>query len=119
LQRGDVVVLARFVGVGAQEVADGEMSELVLASNPRRRADDACAGAPPAWRRSDGQATRHRGRADVLHADGRVDEHLPDAAELRVGQPRPPRVVRDDADGRVEAVVQGRMPDVRPTVRGL
>ncbi len=141
-------VVRRLISVCAQEVADGDMAELVLAACRadvqvmgaralRRLGEEVVVGrlrgrgeqvSQPLQRRDVplqpldgrdgelkvedrlGRKPRHRRRAHVLQADGLLAQRLRDAKQLRRGQSRPGRIVVHDAHGRVEAVVQRRMP---------
>jgi hypothetical protein len=130
--------------VGAEEVADGEVAVLVVASGLadvdveragplRRPGEEVVVGG---FRRGREQVPETLQRFDIplsglerVHGDLEVDDGLgrqagdgrgahmldprgefaeggPDAVELRIGQAGPGRVVLDDPDRRVEAVVQ-------------
>jgi hypothetical protein len=133
--------------VGTQEVSDGEVAKLMLASGLadvqvkrartlgrpgeevevwrlRRRRQQVSQSLQrldvplPRLERGDGEQkvedrlgrkTRHGGRPHVLQAHRDVAERLLDAMKLRLGESRPAGLVIDDANGRVEAVIQRRM----------
>ena len=63
-----------------------------------------------------GSEARHGRRAHVLQAHGDLRKCLLDATKLRAGQSRPGGVVVNDANGRVQAIIQRAMP-VQPLVR--
>lgn len=56
-----------------------------------------------------GGKTRNRSRADVLRVHGHLAQRCADALQFGLGLSRPSEVVLDDADRRVETVVQRRM----------
>jgi hypothetical protein len=52
----------------------------------------------------------HRGRADVLQAHGHRTERAREATQLILRVDGPREVVLDDADGRVESVIERWVP---------